>query len=31
MMWNTAYGIMGQGGMMGVVARPNRTMTTRRG
>ena len=27
MMWNTAYGIMGRGGMMGVVVHPSRTMT----
>ena len=27
MMWNTAYGMMARGGMMGVVAQPNAAMT----
>ena len=27
MMWNTAYGMMARGGMMGVVAQPNANMT----
>ena len=27
MMWNTAWGITGQGGMMGVITRSNGTMT----